>query len=176
MADEIAFHVDRQARKHESHGLSSEDARRRALREFGGTTRWREEARRARGIAMLDVAEQDVRVTLRGLRRDPAFTCMAIVTLALAIGANAAMFGIIDRVLLRGPEHLAAPEQLGRVYVTRVTPSAKVTTSAWQPYALYVNARDNTSAFSAVAMYTSGRLRVGSGTEARFVSVTYATS
>jgi predicted permease len=68
-----------------------------------------------------------------------------------------------------------APEQLVRVYVTRVTPSSEVATSGWQPYVLYQNARDNTSAFSSVAIYASDRLRVGSGAEARFVPVTYAT-
>lgn len=94
----------------------------------------------------------------------------------MAIGANAAMFGIIDRLLLRGPEHVVAPDQLVRVYVTRVTPSSEVSTSGWQPYVLYQNARDNTSAFSSVAIYASDRLRVGSGTEARFVPVEYATS
>jgi predicted permease len=176
MADEIAFHIDRQTQKHEARGLSGEEARGRALREFGGVTRWREEARRARGSGVVDVVEQDLRMSLRSLRRDPAFVAMATITLALAIGANAAMFGIIDRLLLRGPEHVVAPEQLVRVYVTRVTPSAEVSTSGWQPYVLYQNARDNTSAFSSVAIYASDRLRVGSGTEARFVPVTYATS
>lgn len=175
MADEIEFHIEHQTRKHESRGLPPGEARRRALREFGGATRWREEARRARGSGIIDVVEQDARATLRGLRRDPAFVAMATVTLALAIGANAAMFGIIDRLLLRGPEHVVAPEQLVRVYVTRVTPSSEVTTSGWQPYVLYQNARDNTSAFSSVAIYASDRLRIGSGTEARFVPVTYAT-
>ena len=176
MADEIAFHVDRQTRKHESRGLSRDEGRRRALQEFGGTTRWREEARYARGSAVIDVVEQDIRQTVRGLRRDPAFASMAIVTLALAIGANAAMFGIIDRLLLRGPEHVVAPDQLVRVYVSRTLPTAKVATSAWQPYVLYLNARDHTSAFSAMATYAPSRLRVGTGIESRLVPVTYATS
>src|SRR5581483_12370820 len=110
MADEIAFHIDRQARKHEANGMSAHEARRLATQEFGGTTRWREEARHARGSTLIDVAEQDVRQTLRGLRRDPAFATMAVVTLALAIGANATMFGVIDRVMLRGPQHVRAPE------------------------------------------------------------------
>jgi predicted permease len=175
MADEIAFHVDRQTQKHQSRGLPIEEARRRALHEFGGTTRWREEARHARGSTVIDVIEQDLRQALRGLSRDPAFAIMGIITLALAIGTNAAMFGIIDRVMLRGPEHVAAPAQLARVYITRVTPSSRVVTSAWQPYILYLNARDHTSAFSTVAAYYSDRLRVGAGTEARLVPVTYAT-
>src|SRR5512142_3151470 len=89
-ADEISFHVDRQTRKHEALGLPSDEARHRALREFGGRTRWREEARAARGSGALDAIEQDFRQTLRGLRRDPAFAMMAIATLAVAVGANAA--------------------------------------------------------------------------------------
>ncbi|HEX5439195.1 MAG TPA: ADOP family duplicated permease [Gemmatimonadaceae bacterium] len=176
MAEEIAFHIDRQARKHESHGLSREEARELAMQEFGGATRWREEARRARGSGLVDTIEQDARETARALRRDPAFALMAIVTLALALGANAAMFGIIDRLLLRGPEHVAAPQQLARIYVTRRTRGGQVATLGWQPYVLYTSARDHARAFSTVAAYVSDRLRVGSGTEARFIPATYASS
>ena len=176
MADEIAFHIDRQARKHETLGLSAEHARERALLEFGGTTRWREEARRARGSTPLDLIDHDVRQAFRGLTRNPAFTTMAVATLALAIAANAAMFGIVDRVLLRGPEHLAAPDQVVRVYVTRTLPNANVVTSAFQPYLLYRGARDHTPGFSRVATYLPFELRVGAGIESRLVRATYATA
>jgi len=175
MADEIAFHIERQTRKNETLGLPREEAQQRALQEFGGTTRWREEARRARGSTPVDAIERDVRQAVRGLARNPAFAAMATLTLALAIGANAAMFGIVDRVLLRGPEHLAAPEQVVRVYVTRVLPNANVTTSGLQPYVLYRGVRDHTSAFSAVATYLPMDLRVGVGLESRLVRATYAT-
>ena len=175
MADEIAFHIERQARKNETLGLSQNEARQRALQEFGGTTRWREEARRARGSTPVDAIEQDMRQAIRGLRRNPAFAVMATLTLALAIGANAAMFGIVDRLLLRGPEHLAAPEQVVRVYVTRVLPNASVSTSGLQPYVLYRSVRDQTSAFTAVATYLPMDLRVGLGLESRLVHATYAT-
>jgi predicted permease len=176
MADEISFHVEHQTRKYEARGMASDEARRRALREFGGRTRWREEARTARGSGVLDAVEQDFRQTLRGLRRDPAFAVMAVATLAVAVGANAAMFGIIDRLLLRGPAHVSAPDQLARLYVTQTLPNSRVATSGWQPYVLYTNARDKTSAFSAVASYAPARLRTGSGVDARFLTVTYATS
>ena len=175
MADEIAFHVERQTRKNETLGLSREEARQRALQEFGGTTRWREEARRARGSGPVDAIERDIRQAVRGLRRNPAFAVMTTLTLALAIGANAAMFGIVDRLLLRGPEHLAKPEQVVRVYVTRVLPNANVTTTGLQPYALYRGVRDHTSAFSGVATYLPMELRVGTGLESRLVHATYAT-
>jgi predicted permease len=175
MEEEIAFHVDRQARKHETLGMSAVDARQRALHEFGGMTRWREEARRARGSTPVDVIEQDLRQALRGLRRNPAFAITSVLTLALAIGANAAMFGIVDRVMLRGPEHVVAPEQVVRVYVTRVLANANVTTTSLAPYPLYEGARDGTSAFAGVAMYLPIDLRVGLGLESRLVHATYAT-
>jgi predicted permease len=175
MADEIAFHIERQTRKHQATGVSAEDAREQALREFGGTTRWREEARRARGSTPVDVIEHDLRHALRSLRRNPAFATMAIVTLGLAIGANSAMFGIVDRVLLRGPEHLTDPDGVVRVYVTRVVSNGNVVTSAFQPYALYRGARDDTRAFSAVATYVPYEVSAGSGVESRRVRVTYAT-
>jgi predicted permease len=175
MADEIAFHIERQTQKNESLGLSREEARQRAMQEFGGTTRWREEARRARGSTPVDTIERDVRQAIRGLERNPAFGVMTTLTLALAIGANGAMFGIVDRLLLRGPEHLAAPGQVVRVYVTRVLPNANVTTSGLQPYALYRGVREHTSAFSAVATYLPMDLRVGTGLGSRLVHATYAT-
>src|SRR5574338_227661 len=172
MADEIEFHVERQTRKHEASGLSAEDARERALREFGGTTRWREEARRARGSTPLDVIEHALRHALRNLRRNPAFATLAVVTLGLAIGANAAMFGIIDRMLLRGPEYLRDPDRVVRVYVPRVVSNGNLVTSAYQPYALYRGARDDTPAFSAVAAYAPYEVAAGSGVESRRVRVT----
>ena len=175
MADEIAFHVDRQARKHEAGGMAPADARRLALREFGGTTQWREEARNARGSILLDVAGQDLRQTIRGLRRDPVFASMAVVTLALAIGANATMFGVIDRLMLRGPEYATKPDQLVRLFVTRRAPGAGPVTLGWQPYAFYEALRGKASTVSSVAIYAPNRLRVGIGTEARFIPVTYAT-
>ena len=175
MADEIAFHIERQTSKNEALGLSAEDARWRALQEFGGTTRWREEARRARGSTPIDLVERDMRQAIRGLVRNPAFAVMTTLTLALAIGANGAMFGIVDRLLLRGPEHIAAPEQVVRVYVTRTLSNGNVTTSGLQPYVLYRGVRDHTSAFSAVAIYLPLDLRVGVGLDSRLVHATYAT-
>jgi putative ABC transport system permease protein len=174
--DEIDFHIDRQTRKHEASGLSRDDARRRALQEFGGLTRWREEVGEARATAAIDAVGRDLQHTLRSLRRDPAFTTMVIATLGLAIGANAAMFGIVDRVMLRGPEHLVAPERLARLYVTRMVRDSREVTSAWQPYVLYVNARDGAPALAAAAAYLPSQIRVGSGIESREVPVTYATA
>jgi predicted permease len=175
LADEIAFHIERQTKKNERLGLSPDDARQRALTEFGGTSRWREEARHARGSTPVDRIQQELRQALRGLRRSPGFTAMAVLTLALALGANAAMFGIVDRVLLRGPEYLTNPDEVVRVYVTRTTANGDVFTSAYQPYVLYQSARDHTPAFSVTATYLSQDVRVGAGIESRLIRATYAT-
>jgi hypothetical protein len=59
---------------------------------------------------------QDVRYALRGSRREPLFSAFIVATLALGIGANAAMFGVVDRLLIRGPEHITDPARVMRVY------------------------------------------------------------
>src|SRR5688572_13647349 len=61
---------------------------------------------------------QDLRFAVRGLRRDPLFTLFAVGTLGLGIGAGGTMFGIVDRLLLRGPDHVADPDRVVRVYVS----------------------------------------------------------
>ena len=69
-----------------------------------------------------EALRQDVRYAARGLRREPLFAAFVIVTLALGIGANAAMFGVADRLLLRGPEHINDPSRVMRVYLHEIVP------------------------------------------------------
>ena len=85
--EEIAFHIERQTRKHIEHGVPPDEARRRALAEFGARTAHREAARQERGSGAFDGIEQDVRQAVRSLARDPAFVVMGTLTLGLAIAA-----------------------------------------------------------------------------------------
>lgn len=117
----------------------------------------------------------DARAVTRTLRRAPGFTSLAVLTLALGIGANAATFSIVDRLLLRGPEQVANPQALRRVYVTTRDAAGAVSTAGIQPYALYALVRDHTTGFTGVAAYTLARAQFG-GDDGYSVPVGYATA
>src|SRR5688572_4147154 len=116
----------------------------------------------------LDSTIQDARYALRGLRREPAFTGFAVVTLALGIGANAAMYGVVDRLLLRGPDHVVEPGRVVRFTTTVNRPSIGEVTYAASGYVLYDNLRTHARAFEDVAAYVDdGNFTIGRGREAR---------
>jgi predicted permease len=111
MSDELRFHVEAYARDLETRGLSAPAAAREAHTAFGSVEAAKEECRRARGVRGWDELRQDVRFALRLMRRAPAFTAAVVLSLGLGIGANAAMFSLIDAVLLR-PLAVLNPEEL----------------------------------------------------------------
>ena len=119
---------------------------------------------------MLDAIMQDVRYAARGLRAKPGFTTAVVVTLALGIGANAAIFSIVDRLLFRPPPMLAHPDLTHRVYLTSMF-RGKENRRSYIQYARYVDFTKWTSSFAHIAQIRSSKLAVGTGDDAREMNV-----
>jgi predicted permease len=98
--EELRFHVEQQAGKYVQSGMTAEEAARRARIELGGMEQTKEECREARGVSFIETIIRDMRYGLRQLRRNPGFAVVAVLTLSLGIGANTAIFSVVDAALL----------------------------------------------------------------------------
>src|SRR5208282_2888212 len=92
---------DQQVEKYMKSGVTREEAQRRTRIQFGGHEQLKEEIRDARGVNLIETFFQDIRYGLRVLGRTPVISCIAVLSLALGIGANTAIFSLIDTVMLR---------------------------------------------------------------------------
>jgi predicted permease len=122
LSDEVRFHLERRATDLMArHGISSDEARRRARLEFGSIEKYKEQTRQSVGLRLIDELRGDVRYALRRLTRDWRFATAAVLMLGLGIGANTAIFSLVNAVLFRD-QGFARPDRLVDIYQNGVNP------------------------------------------------------
>jgi predicted permease len=156
--DELRFHHEREIERHLLAGRTRQEAERLTRLAFGGLDQVKESCRRARGVEPLETLLRDLGYGLRMLRGHPAFSAIAVLTLAIGIGANTALFSVVDGVLFK-PLPFPHPEQLVRLHESRPNfPNASIS---------YLNFRDwqrENRTLSAMAIVrTTGFSLTGSG-------------
>ena len=163
LREEMQSHLDQATRDRIARGIPADEARRQALREFGNVAHALEVTREQWGWTWLEQLGQDVRYGLRSLRKVPGFTAVAILSLALGIGANTAIFSLVDAVALRSlPVH--HPEQL--VALTNSvggTGAGVFTNPTWEQL------RDRPALFAGSLAYVASSFKLTHGGEARTV-------
>ena len=145
---ELRYHFEKLVGDFVAAGIPPEEARRRARLEFGGVEQIKEQCRDVRGRWLEDLAK-DLRYTARMLRRSPGFLAVSVLSLALGIGANTAIFSLINAVMLRS---LPVQEPKRLVQITRLTPDGKPGVIS---YPLFQYFRDNLKSISTSAVELS---------------------
>ena len=190
--EELEFHLAEEADEREAAGLGKEEARRAARRELGNLTRVEEDTRAAWGWTILEQLGQDLRYAVRTMAASPLFAATAVLSLALGIGANTAIYSFMDAILLRSLP-VSRPEQLvvAQWHGARPQPLIKGINGTMHrygsdgmlspnfPYGAYTMARSEEQVFSSVFGYTYARdfnVIAGGGAESlpgTFVSGNY---
>src|SRR4029078_8354724 len=129
----------------------------------------------ARGIVALDSLGQDMRYAWRGLRNNPGFTTAVVLTIGLGIGANAAMFGVVDRLLFRPPPFLKTADRVHRVFVSYTWNGSPQTERSFA-HKRYLDFGQWTTTFDRIAAVADRDLAVGLGEESREMNVVAASA
>jgi predicted permease len=153
--DELLSHIQHRADDLERSGIHRDEAERRARIEFGGQEKYKEECHQALGGNFIDTLMQDLRLSLRVLRKSPGFTIVAVLTLALAIGANAVVFAILDALILRP---LNVPHA-GSLWAIERGSSKSINHS----YPDYLDLRDRNRSFEDLAAYNVTEVGLDTG-------------
>lgn len=147
--DELRFHYEQQTEKYVATGMSREEAERRVRIIFGGLDQIKEECRDARGISLIEVVLQDTRYALRTLRKSPGFTTVAVLTLALGIGATTAIFSVLHSVLFKALPYPHS-EQLVSVEISPLALDPSLRGMAPEDYFVF---REQSRAFQDIGIY-----------------------
>ncbi len=156
--EELRSHIQHRADDLERSGLKRGAAERQARLEFGGHVRFKEECREALGGNFIETLLQDVRLALRMLRKSRSFTIAAVATLALAIGANAVVFGIFNALILR-PLNVPHAESLWGIERGRDK-------AVNESYPDYLDLRDRNRSFDSLAAYNVASVGLDTGNNA----------
>ena len=154
LEEELRFHIQHRADDLERSGLSRAEAERRARLEFGGRENFKEECRETFAGNFIETLIQDVRFSLRVLRKSPGFTVVAVLTLALAIGANSVVFGFLNAVMLR-PLNVPQAHDLFMIERARGNGAAS--------YPDYIDLRDRNRSFDGLAAYNVSLVGLNTG-------------
>ena len=150
MAEELRYHIEMETARHIERGVAPAEARRLALRDFGGVERHKEDVRDERGAGWFYDGWNDVRFAARSLRRRAGFTAVATLTLALGIGATTTLFGVVKRVLLT-PLPYGDPNSLVEVWS-----AWKGFDQTWLAYDEWEGWKARIPAFADIALFSDG--------------------
>jgi predicted permease len=150
MDEEVRFHIEMETRRLVEAGLPEDEARRRAVRDFGGVERHKDGMRDERGTSWLYDGWNDIRFAARSLRRRAGFTTIATITLALGIGATTTLFGVVKQVLLR-PLPYGNPESIAVVWS-----AWKGFDQTWLSYDEWEGWKARIPAFADIGLFTDG--------------------
>ena len=145
-SDEVRSHIEIETQRLREQGLSEAEARARAQQTFGNVTRAEEHFYESRRWLFWDTLARDIRFSLRVLRKSPGFTSIAVITLAVAIGANAVVFGVLNTLILKP---LNVPDQQSLYEIKRAD-----TIFPYQSYPDYLDLRDQNRSFDGLAAFS----------------------
>jgi predicted permease len=150
LSEELQFHLQNQIDEYVAQGMNPKEARHAAFRSLRGIEQAKEECREARGVRFLETLFHDVRYGLRALRKSPGFTAVAVLTLALGIGANSAIFSVINGVLLKPLPYPHAGELID---LNHTAPGVNFPDADPAPF-LYFTYREQGQSFQSIGLYS----------------------
>jgi len=168
--EELRYHLERQIEVNLASGMTYEDARYAALRAMGGIEQQKDRSRDVRRVNFIEDVIQDLRYGVRVLAKSPVFTAVAVITLGLAVGANTAIFSVVNELLLRS---LPFPDAQRIVMVWEVTPEGRHQNTTSR--ANFRTWREQCSAFEQLAAFSDQRANMTGNGDLEEISVQLAT-